>query len=86
MDDPTTLAAQDAAEALIALGWPIRPYDDDMGHWRIGELIMTDEELIGLATRRGIRPPGGRRLYPLRASDANHAKVFFHQRICQSPI
>ena len=39
--------AQDAAEALIALGWPIQPQDDDMDRWRIGDLIMTDEELIG---------------------------------------
>ncbi|WP_342163110.1 hypothetical protein [Methylobacterium sp. SD21] len=51
-----SLDAQDAAEALIALGWPIQPHGHDMECWRIGELIMTDEELIGLATRRGIRP------------------------------
>lgn len=52
----TTLAAQDAAEALIALGWPITPDGPDMERWRIGNLIMTDEELIGLATRRGFQP------------------------------
>ncbi len=50
------LAAQDAAKALIALGWPILPHGDDMDRWRIGDLVMTDEDLIGLATRRGIRP------------------------------
>lgn len=52
----TDLAAQDATEALIALGWPILPHGDDMDRWRIGDLVMTDEDLIGLATRRGIRP------------------------------
>jgi len=59
MNEPAilaTLAAQDAAEALIALGWPIQPHGPDMGSWRIGDLIMTDKDLIGLATRRGIRP------------------------------
>lgn len=55
MDQPAELIAQDAAEALIALGWPIRSHGDDMDRWRIGDLIMTDEDLIGLATRRGIR-------------------------------
>ncbi|MGC5779842.1 hypothetical protein [Methylobacterium sp. NFXW15] len=58
MEDFLTNAyvAQDAAEALIALGWPIQPHGDDMDRWRIGDLIMTDEELIGLAMRRGIQP------------------------------
>jgi len=60
MDQPAELIAQDAAEALIALGWPIRPHGDDMDRWRIGDLIMTDKDLIGLATRRGIQPPGER--------------------------
>lgn len=60
MDHPADLIAQDAAEALIALGWPIRPHGDDMDRWRIGDLIMTDEDLIGLATRRGIRPANKR--------------------------
>ena len=59
MNEPAilaTLAAQDAAEALIALGWPIQPHGPDMECWRIGDLIMTDEDLIGLATRRDIQP------------------------------
>lgn len=51
------LAAHDAAEALIALGWPVHPADDDTDTWRIGYFILTDDELIGLAARRGIRPP-----------------------------
>ncbi len=54
------LAAQDAAKALIALGWPIQPHGDDMDRWRIGDLVMTDEDLIGLATRRGVQPLGER--------------------------
>lgn len=52
----TTLAAQDAAEALIALGWPITPDSPDMDRWQIGDLIWTDEELMGLAARHGVRP------------------------------
>ena len=42
MDAPALappLAAQDAAEALIALGWPIMPHGDDMERWQIGDLI-----------------------------------------------
>lgn len=53
------LAAQDAAEALTMLGWPVAPTGDDMELWRIGDFELTDEELIGLATRRGIRPAAG---------------------------
>ena len=50
------LAAQDAAEALIALGWPITPDGPGMERWRIGDLIWSDEELMGLAARQGVRP------------------------------
>lgn len=50
------LIAQDAAEALIALGWPVTPADDTSDTWRIGYFVLTDEELIGLAARRGIQP------------------------------
>ena len=49
------LIAQDAAEALTALGWPVRAAEDDAEMWRIGYFVLTDEELIGLATRRGIQ-------------------------------
>lgn len=52
----TVMAAQDAAEGLLALGWPVRPARDDLEAWMIGDFELTDEELIGLATRRGIRP------------------------------
>ncbi len=44
------------AEALIALGRPILLHGDDMDRWRIGDLVMTGEDLIALAARRGIRP------------------------------
>ena len=59
MDDidlSSAYAAHDAAEALVALGWPVRPAEDESETWRIGYIVLTDEELIGLATRRGIRP------------------------------
>ena len=58
MDDPTTLAAQEAAEALIALGWPVQPYGDDFEAWIIGDLVWTDEELQALALRQGISAIG----------------------------
>lgn len=50
-----SLDAQDAAEALIALGWPIQPHGPDMERWRIGEFVMNDAELIAFAARQGIR-------------------------------
>lgn len=51
----TTIAAQDAAEALIAIGWPVSPVGADWDLWKIGDFVLTDDELIGLAARRGIR-------------------------------
>jgi hypothetical protein len=57
MDDSdlhSAFAAQDAAEALTALGWPVLP-SDDSETWRIGYFVLTDEELIELAARRGSR-------------------------------
>lgn len=54
----TVIAAQDAAEALIALGWPVHSTGDNRDAWMIGDFVLTDEELIGLAVRRGIRPAG----------------------------
>ena len=56
LDDSTALAAQEAADALVALGWPVIPAGDDMDRWAIGDFELTDDELIGLATRRGIQP------------------------------
>ncbi|MCJ2023020.1 hypothetical protein [Methylobacterium sp. J-067] len=55
MDQPPDLIAQDAAEALIALGWPVEPYGPDVDRWQIGDLILTDADLMGLAARQGIR-------------------------------
>lgn len=63
MDDPdlhSAFAAQDAAEALIALGWQVSPAEDDSETWRIGYFVLTDEELLSLAARRGIRPAADR--------------------------
>lgn len=59
MDAPhldSTLAAQDAATALIALGWPVSPSDDDPDTRRLGYFVMTGDELIDFALRWGIRP------------------------------
>lgn len=55
MDQPAEIVAQDAAEALIALGWPVTPYGPDMDHWQVGDLIWTDDELMALAGRQGVR-------------------------------
>lgn len=63
MDDAViqmALAAQDAAEALIALGWPILPHGPDMDRGQMGDLIWTDDELMGQASRQGYRPANGR--------------------------
>lgn len=49
-------AALHVAEALAALGWPVCPIGDDMEAWKIGDFVLTDEELIGLAARQGIAP------------------------------
>ena len=56
LDPRTVHAAHAAAEALSALGWPVRAAEDESETWRIGYFVLTDEELIGLAARRGIRP------------------------------
>ncbi len=37
----TALAAQDAAEALIALGWLVEPQGSDMDGWLVGGAFMT---------------------------------------------
>ena len=57
MDDHASLAAQVAAEALIALGWPVQPFGEDMESWRIGDLILSDLDLMALAQREGVREP-----------------------------
>lgn len=56
LDLRSAYAEQDATEALVALGWPVRAAEDESETWRIGYIVLTDEELIGLAARRGIRP------------------------------
>jgi hypothetical protein len=59
MDDfdlNSAFAAQDAAEALNALGLSVQAAEDESETWRIGYFVLTDEDLIGLAARRGIRP------------------------------
>lgn len=50
------LVAQDAAEALIALGFPVQPHGPDMDLWQVGCLIWTDDELMRLAARQGVVP------------------------------
>lgn len=47
------LAAQDATEA-VALGWPVVPAGPDMNWWELSNFKLINEELGGLATRRGI--------------------------------
>ncbi|MCJ2011809.1 hypothetical protein [Methylobacterium sp. J-076] len=51
------IAAKDAAEALIALGWPIHPNGPDMDGWLVGGAYMTDDDLLTLAVYNGVRPP-----------------------------
>jgi hypothetical protein len=59
MDDAdlrTAIAAQDVAEALTVLGWLVCPFGEDMETWKIGDFVLTDEELISLAARMGVKP------------------------------
>lgn len=56
LDLNSAFAAQDAAEALNALGLSVQAAEDDSETWRIGYFVLTDNGLIGLASRRGIRP------------------------------
>ncbi len=58
-DRDSAMAARDAAGDLLTLGRPVRPAGDDMETWRIGDSELTDEELIGLATRREILSAAG---------------------------
>lgn len=51
--------AQTAAEALVALGWPVEP-TEDFEAWQIGCLIWTDEDLMKLALRQGVVLPPDR--------------------------
>lgn len=65
MDEPAIPAAKDANEtffdddaedvavALVSMGWPVSPHGPEMAFWRIGDLILTDDELIGFAVRQG---------------------------------
>lgn len=53
MGDPP--AAQDAVDVFVALGWPITPHGPDMEFWRIGDLIWTDADVMGLAARHGVQ-------------------------------
>lgn len=53
---PAALAAQDAAIALIMLGFPVQPHGPDMHLWRIGCLIWTSDELLSFAARQGVKP------------------------------
>ncbi len=39
MDQPAEIVAQDAAEALIALGWAVVPYGPNIDRWQVGDLI-----------------------------------------------
>lgn len=54
MPDPAPLRAQDAAEALIAIGYPVSPEGEDMECWRLGDFLMSDEDLLAFAARKGI--------------------------------
>lgn len=52
--------AQDVAFVLITLGWVVLPHGPDMAFWRIGDLIFTDDDLLGFAARHGVHPPPAR--------------------------
>ena len=50
------LAALDAAEALIALGWPVTPPDHSQARWKIFDELLTTTELLVIASFVAICP------------------------------
>jgi hypothetical protein len=53
MDDSnirSAFAVQDAADALIALGWPVIPPTQSQPRWQIGNDLLTGTELLVFAS------------------------------------
>ena len=46
--------AQDAIMALRARGIRVTPGGGDFEHWRLGDFMMTDADLIQFAVNRGL--------------------------------
>ncbi len=57
MNDPIVDRANVAAEALLALGWPIVSLGPAEMGWRVGTDIFTNEELLEFAAWAGISTP-----------------------------
>ncbi|MBE7158620.1 MAG: hypothetical protein INR62_09350 [Rhodospirillales bacterium] len=59
MDDlelRTTVAAQDAAAVLIALGWQVAPPTSFETRWLVGDELLTTTELLAIASFAVIFP------------------------------
>ena len=54
MDEPIDVRARDAAEALLALGWPIVSLGSGKSGWQVGADTFTDEELLEFAAWAGV--------------------------------
>lgn len=54
-----SLRAQQAAEALIALGYEVEPSGDDFEAWQLGDMLLSDEDLLAFAARKGVVVAGG---------------------------
>ena len=53
-------AITEAAEALIACNHKVEPLGDDFAFWIVDGKLLTDSELVALATRLGLMDsPGG---------------------------
>ena len=56
-ETPSRDDVTDLAFVLILRGWPVLLHGADMELWRIGDAIMTDDELVQFAASKGIHLP-----------------------------
>lgn len=52
---PEVLAAQEAAEALVALGYKVIRHSCASDLWQVEGYILTETELVGFAVVQGVQ-------------------------------
>ena len=55
-------ATTEAADALIAAGYDVKPWGDDLAMWLCNGETISDGELMALALRNGLMEPPSTRL------------------------
>ncbi|MBN6822855.1 hypothetical protein JRF84_25150 [Methylobacterium organophilum] len=55
-------AITEAADALIAAGYDLKPWGDDLSLWLVDGESLTDGELMAKAIRNGLMEPPSDRL------------------------